>query len=378
MGTGFDSSEYWLLVVSGMGVCLGLVLLGETIAIAVGPRSFSLEFAIGFLTSLLAIGALVYARRWIRRSGLSGERYRRIAGWCGGSAVGFLVLNLLFMISIPPESLSLAVAWARWTFSFGGGVGLLIGISQAQAFERARVAERLAAEQQATERQNELLEQFASIVSHDLRNPLNVATGHLDLARETGEDDHLERVESALERMDAIIEETLLLAREGQAVGETTRTDLGAIVETCWATVETADAEIVTEPLPTVEADGNRLRHVFENLFRNAIEHGGEAVTVRVGPLADGSGFFVEDDGPGIPQSEADEVFELGHTTSNQSSGFGLAIVARIVRAHGWEIRVTDSDTGGARFEVTGVTVVEGPASGSEDPAESPETLVGS
>jgi len=378
MGTTAWSDDHWLLVVSGLGASLGLLFLAESVFVFVGPQPFSSEFAIGALTSVPSIGVLVYARRWIRGGDISGDRYRRIAGWCLGGGGSFLLLNVLFMVSIAPESLHVAVGWTRWAVSLGGAVGLFIGVSQARVLERARAAERLAAEQQAMERQNELLEEFASIVSHDLRNPLNVATGHLALAQETVESDHLDRVESALERMETIIGETLLLAREGQAVGETTRTDLGSIVETCWGTVETGNAELITRPLPAIEADANRLRHVFENLFANAVEHGGEAVTVRVGPLADGSGFYVEDDGPGIPPEDADAVFELGHTTSAQSSGFGLAIVDRIVQAHGWEIRVTSSDTGGARFEVTGVTVVDSSPSGGASPSGPCGTPIGS
>ncbi|MDY7083447.1 MAG: ATP-binding protein, partial [Halobacteria archaeon] len=115
------------------------------------------------------------------------------------------------------------------------------------------------------------------------------------------------------------------------------------------------------------EADRGRLLHVFENLFRNSVEHGGNDVTIRVGDLPDiheetdeedddqRYGFFIEDDGPGIPEEERDDVLEHGYTTSSSGTGFGLSIVRSIVEAHGWEIDVSESEEGGARFEITGV-----------------------
>ncbi|WP_246391901.1 sensor histidine kinase [Halosimplex pelagicum] len=261
------------------------------------------------------------------------------------------------MVTLPPFLFYLAFGWMRWALSVGASVGLLIGLFEARAIERARVAERLQIKQQATERQNEFLEEFASIVSHDLRNPLNVAQGRLQIAQDEVESEHLDTVETSLERIEKIITNTLILAREGQTVGEATLIDLDVLVDECWGAVNTKNAELVTETLPTIEADPDRLRHIFENLFRNAVEHGGDDVVVRVGTLSDRDGIFVEDNGPGIPPDKADVVFETGYTTTTQGSGFGLGIVARIVQAHGWEIRVTTGDEGGARFEITGVTV---------------------
>lgn len=355
------SDEFLPAVIAGVGGSLGLLLLGEATAVLVGRSQFPDAFGIGALSSLMAIGTLIYGGYWLTTSDLSSERYRRIAGWCFGSGVVFLALNLVIMVSMPPESLSYVVGWVRWAFSLGAGVGLLVGVFEARAVERAHAAERLRAKQQATERQNDLLEEFAGIVSHDLRNPLGVARGRVELARDELDSEHLESAERALERMDTIIEETLLLAREGQTVGETRAVDLDSLVDGCWTTVDTQTAELIMESPPTVDADASRLRHVFENLFRNTIEHGGEGVTVRVGSLADEAGFFVEDDGTGIPPDEVDDVFDPGYTTTAQGSGFGLGIVERIVQAHGWEIRVTTGDEGGARFEVTGVTVVDHP-----------------
>jgi signal transduction histidine kinase len=107
----------------------------------------------------------------------------------------------------------------------------------------------------------------------------------------------------------------------------------------------------------TVEADASRLTQLLENLYRNAIEHSDETVTVSVGPVDDG--FYVADSGPGISEAERSGIFEAGYTIRDEGTGFGLRIVEQIATAHGWEIAVSESESGGARFEFTAVERVE-------------------
>jgi signal transduction histidine kinase len=141
------------------------------------------------------------------------------------------------------------------------------------------VSERVAS-QRELERQNERLERFASVVSHDLRNPLNVATGRLELARRTGDLEHLDAVSSALERMETLIDDLLALTREGHSEADERVVDLGSLAGECWETVETGRAGIRVESDSRIRADQSRLRQLLENLFRNAAEHGGPNVTV--------------------------------------------------------------------------------------------------
>jgi len=203
------------------------------------------------------------------------------------------------------------------------------------------------------ERQNKHLEEFAGIVSHDLRNPLTVAEGYLELARDECESEHLDEVAEMHDRMTILIDDLLTLAHEGEEVTDPVTVELSDLVENCWHHVETADVTLVAEVSRTLRADRSRLEQLLENLFRNAVEHGGDDVTVTVGGLSDG--FYVADDGPGIPDDDYDRIFESGYSMSDEGTGFGLAIVRDIVETHGWGIRVTDSEAGGARFEITGV-----------------------
>ncbi|SHH13805.1 GAF domain-containing protein [Halobaculum gomorrense] len=199
------------------------------------------------------------------------------------------------------------------------------------------------------QRQNERLDEFASVVSHDLRNPLSVAEGYLELARETGDTDHLDTVADAVERMRDLVDDLLRLAREGRVVGDTERVDAAAAARAAWRGVDTGDATLTVEDDLAVEADEERLRELFENLFRNSVEHAGSAPTVRVESAA--TGFAVTDDGPGIDPERREEVFDVGVSSVENGTGFGLAIVRRIAEAHGWSVSVTAGDDGGARFE---------------------------
>ena len=223
--------------------------------------------------------------------------------------------------------------------------------------------------EQELERQNERLDQFATMVGHDLRNPLTVAAGQLTLAETECESDaaatHFDAVRKSHQRMESMVEDLLTLARSGQRVEETESVTLAELVRDAWAHAKAngCELELTVPDGATVSADRDRLLHVFENCFRNAADHNDSQLTVRVGLLDhaddDFTGFFIEDDGEGIPEGERERVFEHGYTTDGEGTGLGLSIVKDIVDAHGWRVRVTEGAHGGARFEVTGVDAGE-------------------
>ena len=244
--------------------------------------------------------------------------------------------------------------------------------------------------EESLRRKNERLDEFARLVSHDLRNPLTVAEGRLDLlesdlhtlseANDVGDDvtalrTHIEEITHAHDRMRQLIEDLLLVARAGDDVDGGETVDLASLASEAWRNVATAEATLDLRTERTLQADRSRLERLVENLFRNAIEHGGEDVTVVVGDLE--NGFYITDDGPGIPPDDRERVFESGYTTTPEGTGFGLRIVEQVADAHGWDARVTDAteatdaagdeadgddsdedttERGGARFEFTGVT----------------------
>jgi len=111
--------------------------------------------------------------------------------------------------------------------------------------------------------------EFAAIIAHDLRNPLNIIKGRLELARKTGDLSHLNRTEEAIDRMDRLIDDVLALAQSDERAIETHETSLGSLIrDDTWTGFEADSASLKTGNLPTVEGDYDSLCRLFENLFR--------------------------------------------------------------------------------------------------------------
>ncbi|NHN61492.1 PAS domain S-box protein [Halorussus rarus] len=266
------------------------------------------------------------------------------------------------------------------------------------------------------ERQNERLESFASMLAHELRNPLSIAQIYVSSAAD-GDETAFEQVEDALDRMDDMIDILLVMTRGSDATIDREPVDLSATATEVWSELATGDARLRVETDRVVEAAGSHVQHLLENLFKNAVEHGStnrrpqaddvhqtesdaahqkskisedavehgstsprsqahedavehsstgsdspsqeenDPLTVRVGDLP--SGFYVEDDGPGIPEAERDRVFEAGYTTNAAGIGLGLTFISQLAEIYDWDCRLTESEAGGARFEFRSVTVLE-------------------
>jgi PAS domain S-box-containing protein len=235
-----------------------------------------------------------------------------------------------------------------------GDHGVLgVGDTAVGTFDDAevRLAETLAANAAvALDRlaETERLAEFAGVVGHDLVTPLAAASGWLAEARADHDDDRLGRVADTLDRAEAVVEDLRTLTR-ASAVEDPGPVDVAALARGCWAATAGERGRLRVETDRTVPADEGLLARLLENLFRNSVEHAGDDVTVTVGDLDDG--FYVADDGPGVPADDRDRVFESGYTTGS-GGGLGLRIVGRVAEAHGWSVRMAESETGGARVEV--------------------------
>ncbi len=214
--------------------------------------------------------------------------------------------------------------------------------------------------------ENERLDRFASVIAHDVRNPLQVAKGRVGVARaDGGNDEDLAAAAESLDRIETLIEETLELARNGQVVTDPEIVSIDGLVADSREMVGLDETAVTVVDGFDVAGDPDRLQQLLENLLQNAVDHGAAddlqsdggrpPVTVRVGRLDDG--FYVEDTGPGIPEADRETVLEPGYTTESDGTGFGLAIVDEIAEAHGWAVAVRDGTEGGARFEFHGAEV---------------------
>jgi PAS domain S-box-containing protein len=203
-------------------------------------------------------------------------------------------------------------------------------------------------QERALAAQNDRLNNFATILAHDVRNPLSVARAYVALSLANGETTNLDDIATALDRIERMVDDILTVAVEEQGTLDRRPVDIAAVATEAWESVDGEAAELDVRATGRLDADRGRLLRLFENLFRNAVEHSGESVTVTVTETA--SGFAVADDGPGIPPAEREQVFSPGVSTTDGGTGFGLYIVQTIAEAHGWSVALADGD-GGARFE---------------------------
>ncbi|TKX83591.1 HAMP domain-containing histidine kinase, partial [Halorubrum sp. SS5] len=201
-------------------------------------------------------------------------------------------------------------------------------------------------------------ERLAGFLSHDLRNPLSVARGYVDLAVETGDTEQLAAAEDALERIESMIDEALVMARDPDEVETADEAvDLADLAADCLGSGDFGDrpddAELVVDDPGPVAGDPTLLRRAVGNLIGNAFEHGGDAPTVRVG--VDDRGVYVADDGPGLPDDEQARAALTDFGVSpGGGTGIGLAIVQRVAAAHDWSLEIDESAEGGFRGTLVG------------------------
>ncbi|GAB7094548.1 hypothetical protein JCM30237_17010 [Halolamina litorea] len=242
------------------------------------------------------------------------------------------------------------------------------------------ITERKLAELRSTARERQL-ETLLTVLTHDIRNPLNVIEGYADLlATDLDHADEAARIRRAALRIAEITEATLSFSQSG-ALSTVSPVRIEEVAREAWTRVDDAAASLTVVNPPTIHGDRRLLIQLFERLFQNSVEHGstgprtahgdntepggtnGEAPpdpdaggdpAITVGSLPDG--FYVEDDGPGIPE-EIREVAVVADFSTRGTDGLGLAIVQSIVQAHGGTLTITDAVGGGARFEIRGIDV---------------------
>jgi signal transduction histidine kinase len=364
----------------GIGVIAGIGVATAQLTVY-GIVSGAYDGFVGLITdgvlTLLFSALVIGAGYWAQTTDRPDWDIVRLAAWClvGAIAIGgFELLTALSLYAAGAAEIellrALTTAAARGA-AFGIGFGLF-------DIERRRTKRRGA----ELERQVDRLEEFASVVSHDLRSPLTVAKGNMELIGDNDavDEELIAHIEFAHDRMSEIIEDSLALARGGNEVTDPEPVELKELATQAWQTVGGDDETLTVDTELRLDADPERLLRLLENLFRNGIEHGAEGddsddgdpiaaglpddygddepadsvldgLSITVGRLSGDEGFYVADNGDGIPEDEREDIFEAGVSSSGTGSGLGLAIVRRIAQAHGWTVSVTDADGGGARFE---------------------------
>lgn len=202
----------------------------------------------------------------------------------------------------------------------------------------------------------EALAEIRRLVSHDLTTKLSIVRGRLELASRETDVAHLEEVDSALDGIESIARIVSTLARTGGPIDRTVAVSLADAAREAFGPLAPPEATLEVADGGTIEADPSCLGQLLENLLKNAVDHGEPPITITVGTHDDG--FYVADDGSGIPADLRERVLDPGFSTHDRNDGKGLTIVEHLATAHGWTMTIDEAVSGGARIEFHDVAFV--------------------
>jgi PAS domain S-box-containing protein len=188
-------------------------------------------------------------------------------------------------------------------------------------------------------KQKEELSDFAHTMSHDLKNIFHNMLGFIELIEEERNLTHLTRLRTLLTETGKMVDHSVALADAGLILEETENVDLTPLVRKVADSIIPERVIYSQEDLPVVSADQRKVAQIFRNIFDNAIQHGQPSrIEVRAMKIDSVYRIQVTNDGKIIPEIQRSKIFLRGFTTSKSGQGYGLAIVKRLVEAHGWTI----------------------------------------
>lgn len=240
-------------------------------------------------------------------------------------------------------------------------------IAQMQDITARKAAEReLVLTLEDLQRSNETLTDFAAIAAHDLKSPLVTSISGLELLsmRFAGSlpaqgQELLDRARAQLTWLSRQIDGLLRVAAMSGMPLDLDEVELGELVDRVVDGLGRLldGLDIAVGACPTVRGDRSALTVLLQNLVENAARHGASRLRLHCETVTDAEGMvrlLLDDNGPGIPEHEREEVFELFHRgAGSRGGGLGLATCRRIVDRHGGDIGVDDAPDGGARIWFT-------------------------
>lgn len=351
----------------GASVVLALLTGVETLLRVLGVANsgpdlvFSGEFFVGLITTVPFVAAIGYAGHWLARSDLDPGHNRRIAVWTVGGTAMFLAINLALVV-FTPVNVWILVAWVRWAVALGGGISVLVGISEARAIHSALEAERAMLEAEHLESQRDVLEYLNGLLRHEVLNAANVISGYAEMLKDEcapGERTHQYSgtIQRQSDDMAAVIRDVRVLLDAMAGESELASMDLGAILAEEVAKLEDThdrvEVDVVVPGEVTVLANA-LLPRVFGNLLSNAVEHNDSEtprVTVVVEAAVETVTVEVIDNGPGIPDGAADTLFDRPGLTESDH-GIGLYLVSVLVDSYDGTIELTETGPDGSTFAI--------------------------
>lgn len=350
-------------MITVLGVLSVLLMLAEGAYLAFVTGSLVSGWLTGVVTSLPFALGISYVGWWLPDSFISPSRYRRIWLWCVGGLGVFVVVNVALLFALPPESGIIVVSWLRWAAVIGAGIGLVIGVFEARSIERAVEAERTRIRASEAEDRENLLAYLNAMLRHEVLNTVAVIVGYTDLAEAEHDGDgtvphHLATIRSNAEEMESVIKDVRLLLEASQTGTEPEPVDVTALLTAEIDGLRAVHGQVSVDaslPEQAMVWGAKPLRRAFSNLLQNAVEHNDSdtpRVEVTVEQDSDTVSVEIADNGPGLPESERDELFdrELRHDSNH---GLGLVLTHLLVENYGGTLEVTETGPEGTVFTLT-------------------------
>lgn len=379
-------------LISGLGLVLfGLIVVEWVVLDLLQPAvNLTTDYLFAFILSGIPALGVVYGGYRLGRNDVEPDQYRRVARWCVGGLVLFLTLNLAMIAIWPADSFRFNLGWARGTAIYGAVGGVAIGMIEARAVRRARVAEREAARIEHLEDQRRWLDYMNSLLRHEVLNTANVIEGYAELLIDGDWDDpsreRLETIRRHSRNMSGVINDVRVLIEATEGVDEFETVNLSDVLTDRLIHLRTTydDVEIETAiPGHVLVMGDDLLPRVFSNLLNNAVEHNDSdtpRVTVSVETDGDTALVHIADNGPGIPDRTRETLFERDTSTSNH--GLGLYLVRTLSERYGGAVELRETGPEGSVFAVELPLASDGRADrtvkeASESPATAGATGIG-
>ncbi|WP_241432290.1 sensor histidine kinase [Halogeometricum borinquense] len=349
-------------VLVGLGVLFVLVIVGEWTAFEIlrPDKDYTRDYVLTLLFNGIPALGISYTGYWLRRSDIEADQYRRVVAWCLGGMAAFLSLNLVIIALWPADHFIENLGWARGSAVYAACGGLIMGVIEARAIKRARVAEREIARTKRVEAKRQWLGYMNSLLRHEVLNTANVIEGYSELLLEEDTNDlsadRLEVIRQQSRNLSEVINDVQVLieaTEEGHELEPVSLSDvLNESVVELRAMDETVDVEAAIPEDVFVRAD-RLLPRVFCNLLQNAVKHNDSAVprvSITLATDADTAVVTITDNGRGIPEEKRETLFEGDTRTSNH--GLGLYLVRTLTERYGGAIELRETGPEGSVFTV--------------------------
>ncbi|MFB6268919.1 MAG: sensor histidine kinase [Halobacterium sp.] len=372
----------------GLAAALAVVVGAEVAVRLVTPASapevvFTGEFYVGVLTVAPFVAGTAYAGYWLADSDIEERLHRRVWWWTVAGAGASTLLNFALMAVMPVDSWLLAVSWLRWGVGVGAGIGVGVGVTEARAIQKALEAERSAVRAEHLEVQRDLLDYLNSLLRHEVLNASNVISGYAALLADEHDEgtpgrEYSETIRRKSDDITTVIEDVRVLLQAADGRSSLEPVDVADVVRTEAAKLTDLDEDVVVDvdAPETVEVPADALlARVFGNLLANAVVHN-DSDTPRVSVTVDADDesvvVDVADNGPGIPDADAESLFERP-SQRTADHGLGLYLVRKLVHHYGGRVELRETGPSGSVFRVElprePGAIVGGPA---RDTVESP------